>query len=151
MPVETYDSKMMVVGLDLSAATHGFVTSKVTQSYAVLDELAAATLYYDKYQHAPIARPDGAPPLPDADKGPRVCYHPRMENFDNTEHKGCVAVAANFDSETLGLILDGLPKSEYGSNGVTRGYSSLPLLYLHCTSETVHNLPLLLLGHRLVT
>ena len=38
--LETYDRKLFAVGLDLSGVTHGFVTSKVTQSYAVLDELA---------------------------------------------------------------------------------------------------------------
>ena len=31
--METYDRKMMTVGLDLSGVTHGFVTSKVAQSY----------------------------------------------------------------------------------------------------------------------
>ena len=89
-PLETYDRKMMTVGLDLSGVTHGFVTSKVAQSYAVLDELAAATMYYDKYQRAPLARPDGAPALPDADEGLRVCFHPRMENFDYSEYKGAL-------------------------------------------------------------
>ena len=101
------------VGLDLSGATHGIITSKVTQSYAVLDELAAAIKLHDKLCLQARVAPNN-PAVPQPDKVPCINFHPRMENFDYSDYKGCVAVAANYDAESLSKILENLAKSEYG-------------------------------------
>ena len=103
------DDGFIRVNLDLSGATHGIISSKVSQCYAVLDELAAC-VFYDHY-FMPMQLPDRAP----LDEPVGVNFHPRMENFDFSEYKSCVAVAASVDAERLGKMLTALSKTDYGN------------------------------------
>ena len=44
-----------------------------------------------------------------------INFHPRVENFDYSEYRGAVAVAANLDPDALYDRLVALSKSEYGA------------------------------------
>ena len=70
---------MVVVGTNLSEATHGIITTKVHQSYSVLHELAACLANPGSWTGDKLF----------------INFHPRAENFGFNEYKGAVVIGAN--------------------------------------------------------